>query len=210
MASSVGAFQSRSPICWPEVWRRGSRRPSSRRARSTFGQEPSVWKRAKTTPKVRWIDRSGSLVTVPSGSRRSPVGSCCRSVPRSTCRARPAASRKRRTWSSASLHIPRKPSRRRSLSLRGSYTPSASPMSVPTTVARSRRVYQSALLRASRLASSASTIPTCPSDTSATTSWNPARCPSWPDCPRSASMTRIRSGAHPRARARSTKAYWFT
>src|SRR5499427_1063024 len=82
-------------------------------------------------------------------------------------------------------------------------------MSAPTSAARSSRAYQSALLRARRLASYARIRPTCPSETAATNSRNPTRCVSCPEWPRSVSITRTRSGTHPRSRARWTRAYWF-
>jgi hypothetical protein len=75
--------------------------------------------------------------------------------------------------------------------------------------ARSSSRYQSALLRASRDTSSASTIPTCPRPTWAANSANPDR-PSAEDplIPWSSSMTRTAPRGHPSATALATRSYW--
>src|SRR6266516_5621459 len=69
--------------------------------------------------------------------------------------------------------------------------------------------YQSALLRATRETSSASTMPTWPSATSAAMRANPERSANpEPDTPRSSSMTVTCCLAQPSSRAFSTKACW--
>src|SRR6266566_2773206 len=67
--------------------------------------------------------------------------------------------------------------------------PSLSPTRVSVMLQRSNRRYQSALLRATRETSSASTMPTWPSATSAAMRANPERSANpEPDTPRSSSM----------------------
>ena len=75
--------------------------------------------------------------------------------------------------------------------------------------ARSSSRYQSALLRASRDASNASTIPICPSATCSISETNPDRA-TFPEplTPRSASITTIAGRGQPSATARWTRSYW--
>ena len=68
------------------------------------------------------------------------------------------------------------PKSNRSLGSRGLYTAPSSAINVPLTPQISMSRYQSLLLRASRDASSMSTIPTFPKTTSAAKRWNPVRC----------------------------------
>ena len=82
-------------------------------------------------------------------------------------------------------------------------------MSVSPSAQSSSSRCQSVLLRASRDTSSPSTIPTRPRLTSVTRRWKPSRSAALaPDCPRSLSMTTIRSSGQPSATARSRSAYW--
>jgi len=54
-------------------------------------------------------------------------------------------------------------------------------------------------------------MPACPSDTSLVSSLKPSRHPAlFPESPRSASITRTRSGPHPSATAFSASALWFS
>src|SRR5271157_601927 len=113
------------------------------------------------------------------------------------------------TWSSASLIAPFNPSNNLSLKLAGSYSPSSSRMSVSLSAQSSSSRCQSVLLRASRDTSNPSTIPTRPRLTSVTRRWKPSRSAApAPDCPRSQSMTTIRSSGQPSATARSRNPYW--
>ena len=75
--------------------------------------------------------------------------------------------------------------------------------------ARSSSLYQSALLRASREASNASTIPICPRAICSVSDANPDRATRpEPLTPRSASITTIAGRGQPSATARSTRSYW--
>ena len=73
----------------------------------------------------------------------------------------------------------------------------------------SRSWCQSALLRASREHSRPSTIPARPSDTSATSCWNPSRSAALaPERPWSMSITVIWLAAQPSAIALPRRSYW--
>ena len=90
----------------------------------------------------------------------------------------------------------------------GSYTPSVSASNVPASAHSSISWYQSRPQGASRDMSIPTTKPTCPSEISVNSRWNPGRSvvPA-PERPRSSSMTTTRSAGQPNPTALSTSAY---